>query len=1150
MGITRRQFLKGAGAIALLPTWGLAETALKTLTPIPNVPNPLASYPSRNWEKLYRNLYEPDSTYVFGCQPNDTHNCLLKAYVKNDVLNFIGPTFGYGKAADIYGIKASHRWDPRLCVRGVVLGRRIYGDRRVKGAYVRKGFKAWADAGYPRKRDGSVDSRYLQRGKEEFLKIPWEEAFELVAKTYINIVKTYQGKEGQERLREQGYDEEMVKATKGAGTQVLKTRGGMPLLGAIRVFGMYRVANMMSLVDHHLRGVGPDQALGAREWDSYTWHTDLPPGHPMVTGQQTVDFDLINAEYANLIICWGMNWITTKMPDGHWISEARAKGTRIVTVACEYQATSNKADEVILVRPGSDPALALGLVHVLIKEKLYDEAFVKSFTDLPLLVRTDTLELLRAKDVIKGYVNARPSFEMQVIKDNEKPPAFPQQGVQYVKESLWKEWQDPMVYDLSSKKPVPLPRDAVGKNYPKFGLNPALEGTFEVTLVDGKKVKARPVFDMVREHVASFDPETVAKICWTHKDAVVSLARQIAANKGKTLIPVGMGPNHFFNADQKDRALMLVAAMTKNIGLPGGNIGSYAGNYRAALLNGIGQWIKEDMFHLELDPDKPAKIKGRYVMESAHYYNYGDRPLRLGNKLFTGKTHIPTPTKALWFCNANSILGNAKWHYDVVMNTLPKIEMIVNQDWWWSGTCEYADVVFGVDSWGEPKYPDLSAAVTNPFVHPIPVSPLPRIHDTVGDLETYAGVARAFSKIFKDKRFTDAWKFVYEKRAEVYLQRILNASNATKGYDIKTLLKNAEKGIPALIMTRTYPKFMGYEQTVEGRPWYTKTGRLEFYRDEPEFLEYGENLPVHREPVDGTVYEPNVIVATAKHLIRPKQPEDYGLKRSDLSTEVRQVRNVVLTPQELLQSKHPRTKDDFRFIYITPKFRHSAHTMPIDTDYMAMWVGPFTDMYRHDKRKPFVSEGYVDIHPAMARKLGLEDGDYVFLEGDLEDRPFRGWKEGTEEYKVAHCVLRVRYYPGILPHVARSFFHMYSASFGSVEGHEKRKDKLAKNPRTNFQALYRYGSHQSATRAWLRPTLMTDTLVRKDVAGQLIGKGFEADVHCTNGAPKESFIRIRKKEDGGYGGRKLWHPAEKGFRVGYENEAMKRYLRGAFVKLT
>ena len=90
------------------------------------------------------------------------------------------------------------------------------------------------------------------------------------------------------------------------------------------------------LLDAATRKVGPDEALGGRGFDNYSWHTDLPPGHPMVTGQQTVEFDLNAVEHAKTVVVWGMNWITTKMPDAHWLTEARLKGTRVVVIACEY----------------------------------------------------------------------------------------------------------------------------------------------------------------------------------------------------------------------------------------------------------------------------------------------------------------------------------------------------------------------------------------------------------------------------------------------------------------------------------------------------------------------------------------------------------------------------------------------------------------------------------------------------------------------------------------------------------------------------------------------------------------------------------------------------------------------------------------------
>src|SRR5690606_36797846 len=145
--------------------------------------------------------------------------------------------------------------------------------------------------------------------------------------------------------------------------------------------------------------ISSDKAHGARGWDSYSWHTDLPPGHPMVTGAQTNDFDLFAVERSKLCIVWGMNWITTKMPDSHWLTEARLKGTQIVAVTVEYSSTVTKADEVILIRPGTDPAFALGLEQVIIEQYLYDNRWAARNTDLRFLIRMDTLEPLRTQDV-------------------------------------------------------------------------------------------------------------------------------------------------------------------------------------------------------------------------------------------------------------------------------------------------------------------------------------------------------------------------------------------------------------------------------------------------------------------------------------------------------------------------------------------------------------------------------------------------------------------------------------------------------------------------------------------------------------------------------------------------------------------------------
>lgn len=1151
--LSRRGFLKMAGiagAAVVLAECGKSGPLFNFLEPFDH-DNPLAGYPNRGWETSYRDLFSYDSTFHFLCAPNDTHNCLLTTYVKNGVAVRIGPSYGFGKATDIYGNKASHRWDPRCCQKGLALIRRFYGDRRCKEPMVRQGFLNWVESDYERDpKTGAVPKKYLNRGRDPWVKVTWEKAFELTATTMTNIATTYSGDKGKEYLALQNYDPAMVETTNGVGVQTLKFRGGMAALGATRIFAQYRLANMMALLDEKIRNVSPDKASGARGWDNYSWHTDLPPGHPMVTGQQTVEWDLVNAEKADIVVCWGMNWITTKMPDSHWLTEARLKGTKVITIAAEYSSTSSKSDLAIVVRPGTTPALALGLCHVLINGEKFDPEYLRGKTDLPFLVRMDTLEPLHATDVIPGYKNVELNNYVKILKEGEKAPPALLQSSPIIPEKMREAWGDGVVWDERTGKPFALSRDDYGDRYKSKGITAALEGTYTVTLISGKSVSVRPSFSLVKEYInQNFDPATTSQITWAPEEAIRTVAADLAAHPGKTLFALGMGPNQYFNSDLKDRTVFLLAALTQNIGKVGGNVGSYAGNYRAAFFSGLGQFINEDPFNITLDKNEAAKVKPYLKMESVHYFNHGDRILRMGKENLTGKTHMPTPTKSILVSNSNSLIGNAKGHYDTVMNTLPRVEFVGVQEWWWTASCEYADIVYPVDSWAEFKQPDMTISVTNPFLYIFPRTPLPRIFNTKSDIEVAGGIAKAFADLTGDNRFEKYWQFVHDDRVDVYLQRIIDHSNSTKGYQFSDLEEKAKKGIPALLMSRTYPKVGAWEQGSEDKPYYTKTGRLEFYRGEKEFVDSGENMPVYREPIDSTFYEPNVIVGAAHPAIRFKRPEDYGVSSSDKSADTRQARHVLKPWSEVALTHHPlQSEGDYRFIFHTPKYRHGAHTTPIDTDIIAVWFGPFGDMHREDKRMPFVTEAYVDINPSDAKELGVQDGDYVHIDADPADRPYRGWKATDKEYPVTRLLCRARYYPGTPRGVTRMWHNMYGATFGSVRGAATRKDGLAKNPDTGYQALFRTGSHQSCTRGWLKPTWMTDSLVRKDLFGQQIGQGFAPDVHCPTGAPREAFVKILKAENGGLDGKGLWRPAVLKLRPTYESPELKSYLQGDFMR--
>lgn len=136
----------------------------------------------------------------------------------------IEPTYGYGKATDLSGNRASARWDPRCCQKGLVLGRRLYSDRRVKGALVRRGFKEWVDKGFPRDpATGRAPADLMKRGWDSFVRLPYEDAYALHAKAIENIARTYSGPEGAAYLLAQGYDPAMVEAVGGA---VIRTAPG------------------------------------------------------------------------------------------------------------------------------------------------------------------------------------------------------------------------------------------------------------------------------------------------------------------------------------------------------------------------------------------------------------------------------------------------------------------------------------------------------------------------------------------------------------------------------------------------------------------------------------------------------------------------------------------------------------------------------------------------------------------------------------------------------------------------------------------------------------------------------------------------------------------------------------------------------------
>ena len=90
--------------------------------------------------------------------------------------------------------------------------------------------------------------------------------------------------------------------------------------------------------------------------------------------------DLSQAEHSDFILIWGMNVAATSVHFVPIVKAAKQRGARVVLVDPYRNRTSHLADEQLRIRPGTDAALALGVMHVLIREDLIDHDYVEQFT--------------------------------------------------------------------------------------------------------------------------------------------------------------------------------------------------------------------------------------------------------------------------------------------------------------------------------------------------------------------------------------------------------------------------------------------------------------------------------------------------------------------------------------------------------------------------------------------------------------------------------------------------------------------------------------------------------------------------------------------------------------------------------------------------
>jgi DMSO reductase family type II enzyme molybdopterin subunit len=357
--------------------------------------------------------------------------------------------------------------NPRGCQKGACFSEVMYGSERIT---------------YPMRRAGA-------RGEGKWERVSWDEALTNIADSMIDAV--------------QSHGPESIIHEFGTG------EGGV-VHGAIPSWRLTRL-------------------LGGTVLDNNALTGDFNVGLYETFGKFQFCSSIDDWYHADLILLWHMNPLYTRIPSAHYIMEARYNGTKVVSIAPDYNASTIHADLYVPVGMGTDAALGLAIAKIIIDEGSYNAAFVKEQTDLPLLVRTDTDRYLRQTDV-EG-------------KGREDQLYF------------WDSVTD-------------APARASRKTLRLGAIDPALEGTHSVTLADGSSVEVRPVFAALREHLKDYTPELASQITGASAGTIRRLAGMVAAAK-RVHILQGFNTPKYYHGDLMERSMALVLALTGNFGRQG-----------------------------------------------------------------------------------------------------------------------------------------------------------------------------------------------------------------------------------------------------------------------------------------------------------------------------------------------------------------------------------------------------------------------------------------------------------------------------------------------------------------------------------------------------------------------------------------------------
>jgi anaerobic selenocysteine-containing dehydrogenase len=238
-------------------------------------------------------------------------------------------------------------------------------------------------------------------------------------------------------------------------------------------------------------------------------------------------------EQAGCILFWGYNPSIARLCHATATVAALKRGARLIVVDPRRVGLANKADLWLRVRPGSDGALALGIAGMMIERGWYDRAFVRDWTNGPLLVRSDSGRFLTEQDL-------RPGGDAGTH----------------------------VAWDEAASRPL-LYHPATGA-YERDGAAPALFGEYAVATRHGD-LACRPAFQLAADLCRSYSPDRVASLCWVPPDQVEQAARLLWEARPVAYF-AWSGVEQHTNVTQVARALALLYALTGSFDARGGNV--------------------------------------------------------------------------------------------------------------------------------------------------------------------------------------------------------------------------------------------------------------------------------------------------------------------------------------------------------------------------------------------------------------------------------------------------------------------------------------------------------------------------------------------------------------------------------------------------